>query len=158
MRCALGLVMHKLGINYYDSEEGKEGLACMKKSLELMDSLPDAFKLRHLNTIQDLFNHIAIIVSDRGGTDEEEDKLKNLEALDNLNKAKEIYDVVQSQAEHLPQKRIITNFDKFILGQAKNSGKSKEDSHFSFFINQGLDLQKLERQYTTTLFVMAQVH
>ena len=94
MRCALGLVIHKLGINFYGSEEAKEGLVFLRKSLELMDSLPDAFKLRHLNTIQDLFNHIAIIISDRGGANDEEDKQKNLEALDNLNKAKEIYDVV----------------------------------------------------------------
>ena len=64
MRCGLGLVMHKLGINFYDSEEAREGLVYLKKSFELMDSLPDALKLRHLNTIQDLYNHIAIIMSD----------------------------------------------------------------------------------------------
>lgn len=59
-----------------------------------MDSLPDALKLRHLNTVQDLYNHIAIILSDRGGTSEEEDKTKNLEALTYLNKANEIYNIV----------------------------------------------------------------
>jgi len=26
MRCALGLIMHKLGMNFYDSEEISEGL------------------------------------------------------------------------------------------------------------------------------------
>ena len=51
MRCALGLIMHKLGLNFYDSEEATEGLVYLKKSLELMDSLPDSLKLRHLNTI-----------------------------------------------------------------------------------------------------------
>jgi len=60
-----------------------------------MDSLPDALKLRHLNTIQDLYNHIAIILSDRGGIDEEGDKQKNKEALGYLNKAKEIYEIVK---------------------------------------------------------------
>ena len=67
-----------------------------------MNSLPDALKLRHLNTIQDLYNHIAIILSDRGGADEKEDDLKNLEALDYLNKAKEIYSIVKANTEDLP--------------------------------------------------------
>ena len=67
-----------------------------------MNSLPDALKLRHLNTIQDLYNHIAIIMSDRGGADEKEDAVKNMEALDYLNKAKEIYDIVKENTEDLP--------------------------------------------------------
>ena len=41
MRCALGLLMHKLGLNFYESEETKDGLTYLKKSFELMDSLPD---------------------------------------------------------------------------------------------------------------------
>jgi hypothetical protein len=87
MRCALGLVMYKLGLNFYDAEEARDGLIFLKKSFELMDSLPNGLKLRHLNTIQDLYNHIAIIISERGGADDDEDKEKNLEALDYLNKA-----------------------------------------------------------------------
>ena len=71
MRCALGIVMHRLGLNFYETEESKDGLAYLKKSFELMDSLPNALKLRHLNTIQDLYNHIAIIMSDRGGDDKD---------------------------------------------------------------------------------------
>jgi hypothetical protein len=51
MRCALGLIMHKLGLNFYESEELGEGLIYLKKSFELMDSLPDVLKLRHLNVI-----------------------------------------------------------------------------------------------------------
>ena len=41
MRCALGIVMYKLGVNFYDSEEAKEALIYLKKSFELMDSIPD---------------------------------------------------------------------------------------------------------------------
>lgn len=41
MRCALGLIMHKLGVNFYDSEESTNAIEYLKKSLELMDSLPD---------------------------------------------------------------------------------------------------------------------
>ena len=51
MRCALGLIMHKLGLNFYDCEEISEALAYLEKSFELMDSIPDNFKLRHLNVI-----------------------------------------------------------------------------------------------------------
>ena len=71
MRCALGLVMHKLGINFYDAEESRDALTYLQKAFELMDSLPDPLKLRHLNTVQDLYNHIAIILSDRGGANED---------------------------------------------------------------------------------------
>lgn len=85
MRCALGLVMHKLGINFYECEEAGDGLACLKKSMDLIDSLPDQLKLRHMNTVQDLFNHIAIIESDRD---------KNDEALGYLLKAEEIYQII----------------------------------------------------------------
>lgn len=154
MRCALGLLMYKLGSNYYETEEGKEALACFKKSFELMDTLPNGLKLRHLNTIQDLYNHIAIITSDRGGANDQEDELKNREALEYLNKAQEIYEIVKQHTIDLPQKSIMNNFDNFILKQSKN----KTSTHFSFYINQGLDLKLLETKYTTTLFVMAQIH
>jgi hypothetical protein len=43
--------MYKLGVNFYDSEEAKEAIIYLKKSFDLMDSIPDQFKLRHLNTI-----------------------------------------------------------------------------------------------------------
>jgi len=33
MRCALGLIMHKLGVNFYDSEEPTDALVYLKKSL-----------------------------------------------------------------------------------------------------------------------------
>jgi len=50
----------------------------------------------------------------------------------------------------------MNNFDMYLLKQSK-SGKQGDSSdiNFSFFINQGLDLQKLENKYTTTLFVIA---
>ena len=41
MRCALGLVMYKLGVNFYDSEEGSEALVYLKKAFDYMDSIPD---------------------------------------------------------------------------------------------------------------------
>jgi tetratricopeptide (TPR) repeat protein len=148
--------MYKLGVNFYETEEAKEALAYFKKSFELMDTLPNGLKLRHLNTIQDLYNHIAIITSDRGGANDQEDEVKNREALEYLNKAQEIYEIVKQHTVDLPQKSIMNNFDKFILKQSKN--KMTQDTHFSFYINQGLDLKLLESKYTTTLFVMAQIH
>ena len=124
--------MHKLGINFYDSEESREGLVYLKKSFELMDSLPDNLKLRHLNTIQDLYNHIAIIMSDTGGHNEDQDKEKNLEALEYLNKAGHIYEIVKVNTEDLPQKSVMTSFDKYLLKSAK---AKKSDVNFSFYIN-----------------------
>lgn len=154
MRCALGLIMHKLGINFYEAEEGKEGLEYLKKSFELMNSLPDMFKLRHLNTIQDLYNHIAIILSDRGGANEKQDVEKNLEALQYLEKAIEIYKLVVEKAKDLPMKTIMNNFDLYLLKSSSKKPEAK-DAKFSFYINSGLDLKKLEQKYTTTLFIIA---
>ena len=81
MRCALGLVLHKLGINFYEAEETKDALAYLRKSFEYMDSLPDQLKIRHLNIIQDLYNHIAIISAERGGVSEKEDVKINDQAI-----------------------------------------------------------------------------
>jgi len=138
-----------LGINFYDCEETKEALAYLQKSLELMSSLPEALQLRHLHTIQDLYNHVGIILSDRGGANEEQDAEKNKEALTYLTKSMQLYDRVKQNTQTLPQKSTISNFDKYLLK------KSHQDVAFSFYINQGLDLKKLEQKYTTTLFVAA---
>jgi len=93
MRCALGLIMHKLGVNFYDAEEASEAVEYLKKALELMDSLPDTLKLRHLNVVQDLYNYIAIIFADR-------DKAK--EALEYLEKSEEIYAIVVEHTKEFP--------------------------------------------------------
>lgn len=155
MRCALGLIMHKLGINYYDTEEASDALAYLEKSFELMDSIPDNFKLRHLNVIQDLYNHIAIVLSERERAEE---------ALKMLQRAEEIYKLVVEHTKDLPQKSILNNFDLYLLKQTKGKGVADgkgdqiQDAHFSFYINSGLDLKKLETRYTQTLFILAQVY
>ena len=48
MRCALGLIMHKLGINFYESEEISEALVYLQKSFELMDSIRSVGVLSYL--------------------------------------------------------------------------------------------------------------
>ena len=96
MRCALALIMYKLGVNYYETEELSEGLAHLKKSLELMDSLPDQFKLRHLNTVQDLYNHIGLIYSQRDGDD------NNKNALAYLEQSQKIHAQVTEHTDELP--------------------------------------------------------
>lgn len=85
--------MHKLGLNFYETEEITESLVYLKKSFELMDSIPDNLKLRHLNAVQDLYNHIGIILSERESSDE---------ALGYLERAKEIYQIVVEHTKDLP--------------------------------------------------------
>ena len=64
----------------------------------------------------------------------------------------------------LPRKSILNNFDLYLLKQSKGKAADSEDkpqiqdAHFSFYINSGLDLKKLESKYTQTLFIMAQVY
>lgn len=79
-------------------------------------------------------------------------------------KAEEIYKLVVEHTRDLPQKTILNNFDMYLLKQSKgktssdDKSKNIEDAHFSFYINSGLDLKKLEQKYTQTLFIMAQVY
>ena len=145
MRCALGLIMHKLGVNFYDAEEPSEAVEYLKKALELMDSLPDTLKLRHLCIVQDLYNYIAIIFADRE---------KSKEALEYLEKSQEIYAIVVEHTKEFPQKTVMTNFDLYLLKQSK-SAKDGKEQNFSFYINSGLDLKKMEKKFMTTLFILA---
>lgn len=71
-----------------------------------MDSIPDNFKLRHLNVIQDLYNHIAIVKSERDRAEE---------ALSMLQRAEEIYKLVAENTKDLPKKSMLNNFDMFLL-------------------------------------------
>lgn len=69
--------------------------------------------------------------------------------------------MVVEHTKDLPRKSILNNFDLYLLKQSKGKAESDEkgeDAHFSFYINSGLDLKKLESKYTTTLFIMAQVY
>ena len=93
-------------------------------------------------------------MSDRGGADEKEDMKIHEEALKYLEKAEEIYQIVIENTKDMPQKTIMNNFDLYLLKQSKQ----KEDVNFAFFINSGLDLKRLDAKYTTTLFVLAQIH
>jgi tetratricopeptide (TPR) repeat protein len=146
MRCALGLILYKLGLNFYESEEPSQAYAHLEKALQLIDSLPFGLKIRHLNSVQDLYNHIAIILSDRD---------KSKEALNYLDKAQEIYLFVKEHTTDMPQRRLINNFDLYLLKQCH---AHSQDKQFTFYINQGLDLKELETKYTTSLFILAQVH
>jgi hypothetical protein len=71
-----------------------------------------------------------------------------------LERAQDIYRIVVENTKDMPQKTIMHNFDLYLLKQSKG----KDDANFSFYINSGLDLKKLEAKYTTTLFVLAQIH
>ena len=93
-----------------------------------------------------MYNHISIILSDRDHTEE---------ALSYLEKAVEIYEMVVEHTKELPQKTVINNFDLFLLKQGL---ATKADEKFSFYINAGLDLKMFHSKYTTTLFILAQVH
>jgi tetratricopeptide (TPR) repeat protein len=55
------------------------------------------------------------------------------------------------------------NFDKFLLKQCQSLKQTSDqevetEQKFSFYINAGLDLKLLHTKYTTTLFILAQVH
>ena len=63
--------------------------------------------------------------------------------------------MIVEHTKDLPQKTIMNNFDMFLLKKSKGEDKQ---ANFSFYINAGLDLKMLEQKYTTTLFIMAQVH
>ena len=61
--------------------------------------------------------------------------------------------MVVEHTKELPQKTMISNFDLFLLKQGQSKGEK-----FTFYINAGLDIKAFHSKYTTTLFILAQVH
>ena len=58
---ANALIFHWLGKNYFDSEEITASFKYFTLSLKLFNMLSDSLKIRFINSIQDVQNHIGII-------------------------------------------------------------------------------------------------
>ena len=82
--CANAIIFYRLGKNYFDSEESKEAFHYFTLSLRLFNCLSDSLKLRYINSIQDIYNHLGIIHCT---------KEQYKEGLPSLAKAEQLYEL-----------------------------------------------------------------
>jgi len=136
--CANALIKYYLAANYNDTEELKEAQDHYKASIELFNQLPEDIKLRHINTIQDIYNNAGILWCNRA------DHKKGIAY---FAKAEEMYDLVKD----CKGAKVVNILNEFLL-------KLNEEKCFGFYIDGGFDKNKLENNYTQTLFYLAQVY
>ncbi|CDW81364.1 kif1-binding protein homolog [Stylonychia lemnae] len=153
--CATAIVKFKLGLNFFDCEEYSDAEVLMRESLEVFDRISDVLKIRYFNTIQDIYNNIGITYCNRGSHEK---------GIPYLLKAEQIYKMVVDSTENTTQAHntsLLNDFDQYLLSQIEQS-QSKQGvpltQDFAFYINGGIDKSKLEKNYTLTLFYMAQVY
>ena len=63
--CARMLIYYHLGLNYVDTEEFSEGEKHLDQALALLNQLSDSLKLRYITVVQDVYNNLGIINSNR---------------------------------------------------------------------------------------------
>eukprot|EP00347_Sterkiella_histriomuscorum_P007379 403349164 len=140
--CAIGMIKYKLGVNYFDCEEYSDAENYLRESLEIFDQISDILKIRFFNTIQDIYNHIGITHCNRGSHEK---------GIPYLSKAEQIYKLVIESTDN--NQSISHNTS---IAQSKQGNPVTQD--FSFYINGGIDKARMEKNYTLTLFYMAQVY
>eukprot|EP01022_Parablepharisma_sp_SALTPOND_P009924 TRINITY_DN140_c1_g2_i1.p2 TRINITY_DN140_c1_g2~~TRINITY_DN140_c1_g2_i1.p2 ORF type:complete len:622 (+),score=95.33 TRINITY_DN140_c1_g2_i1:5709-7574(+) len=140
--CANALLRYHLGTNYNETEEYKEAESEFQKSLQLFDQLPQDIKLRHINSVQDIFNSLGILHCNWAN---------HKKGIAYFAKAEQMYELVKD-AQGL---RISNRFAEFMK---KTTGAQQHRMCFGFYIDGGLDKNKLEANYTQTLFYMAQTY
>jgi KIF-binding protein len=144
--CSNGIVLYKLGLNYSETEEYKDAETTLNKSLRLLNLVPNNIKNRYINIIQDLYNTLGIIHSNWTNYNK---------GLPLLHKAEQIYSIVKGWQGS----KITQTFHHFLKNRVSGSEISNPSEEcFGFFIDGGLDKEKLELNYTQTLFYLAQVY
>ena len=63
--CARMLIYYHLGLNYVDTEEFSEGERHLDQALGLVNQLSDPLKMRYITVVQDVYNNLGIINSNR---------------------------------------------------------------------------------------------
>ena len=146
---AKGQVYYLLGINFFESEEYTESEKHLKVSMQYLNPLPKKIKLMHINMIQDIYNNLGIINWNRDN---------HKKGLPHFVKSEEVYKLAKTIEIYQYSYFSINNNLKMFLRDCKTDNKASHAKEiFSFHIDGGIDKLKLERNYTLTLFYMAQV-
>eukprot|EP00826_Nyctotherus_ovalis_P046560 TRINITY_DN5275_c0_g7_i1.p1 TRINITY_DN5275_c0_g7~~TRINITY_DN5275_c0_g7_i1.p1 ORF type:complete len:567 (-),score=125.81 TRINITY_DN5275_c0_g7_i1:40-1740(-) len=140
--CANALLRYQLGVNYSETGEWKQAEEEFNAALQLFNQLPQDIKLRHINTLQDMFNRFGVIWCNRG---------ESKRAIVYFAKAKEMYNAVKD-AQGL---RIVNQFTEFIK---KTTGAPEQRECFGFFIDGGLNRTRLDTSYSKSLLYLAQAY
>lgn len=144
---AKGQIYYLLGINYFESEEYSESEKHLQIGLKYINTLPKTVKILHVNMIQDIYNNLGIIHCNRDN---------HKKGLPYFVQAEKIYELIKCIKSSCPT---INNSMKPFLRNCKTDNRtSQARDSFSFFIDGGIDKTRVERNYTLTLFYMAQVY
>jgi len=142
-----GQIYYILGINYFESEEYTESDKNLRVALQYLNTLPKNVKFLHINMIQDIYNNLGIIHCNRDN---------HKKGLPYFTKAEQIYNLVWSIKT--PSGAINNSLKQFLRDCKTDIKFSHSNDTFQFYIDGGVDKTRVEKNYTLTLFYMAQVY
>ncbi|EGR30687.1 kif1 binding protein, putative [Ichthyophthirius multifiliis] len=133
------IIKFKLGANFSDTEENSQAESEYKQSLELFQQL-EVEKIRpYLTYVQEIYNIFGLLYINRD---------ENQIGLSLLGKSKDLYNYLKLLPEYkITQKESYSN-----LLQEQNSQK------FTYTYSGGIFYQKIESNFTHTLFYLAQAY
>ena len=142
--CANGLLDYFLGGNYFDCEEYHNSEEYFLLSLKEMEELPECIKGRYMMYVQDMYNTLGIIYANW----EKQEK-----GFAYLRKAEELYSIVET----MEAIKINNDLNSHLIKSTSANEIPRKES-FGFYIDGGVDKETLEKNYTLTMFYLAQVY
>jgi len=140
-----GLINFYRGQAIYTSEDQLNCETEFSASLTCFNNLPNQIKLKYLNYIQEIYNSLGIILHNKG-------QIKK--GLQYLGLAEKIYtnfiEVINN-----PDEIVNYNFRKYLVDDYR---KDNEKHTYHFFVDGVISQKHLERNYTLTIFYIAQAY
>jgi len=137
-----GIIEYLLGLNFFDTEENSMADKHFLVSLEQFSQLKKDRIFYFFNYIQDLYNSLGILYTNR-------EDIEN--GLGLFAKAESLYAFM---------KKIFSKNPVSVVNNIKHQYKPSKDAQiqFRFYHQGGLNLNRMEKSYTLTLFYMAQAY
>jgi KIF-1 binding protein C terminal. len=137
---AKGIVNFFIGMNFYDTEENHMAEKHLSSSLESFSELPRDKICFFFNYLQELYNTLGTLFANRDDFQE---------GLAIFAKAEDLYPLMKKVYEKHPIS-VVHNFRGFTPGETKETFRS--------YYQGGINIHKCEKNYTLTLFYMAQAY
>ncbi|TNV82669.1 hypothetical protein FGO68_gene10000 [Halteria grandinella] len=143
------LLSFKLGVNFFDCEEFHDAEKNLQHSLDLFEQLPHSLRDKHLNTLQDIYNHIGITHCNRGNHEK---------GMPYLQKASELYERLRGEERYQSEDALQSQDNAQWREMEEASTQRVSEGKTPLIIVGGFDKGRLEKNQTMTLFYLAQVH
>ena len=138
-------------LNFYKGQAiytSEDPLYCepeFSSSLNYFNQLPNHLKLNYLNYIQEIYNCLGIILHNKG-------QIKK--GLQYLGSAEKIYTLFIEKFNNSDE-IINYNLRQYLIDDNR---KTDQNHTFHFFVDGGISMKHLERNYTLTIFYIAQAY